>query len=135
MSIQENNRNQENNGNQDQNKNQNQEVKDWELSEDFYCQDGNEKELNLEDFISDSSEDLSGEDGFGLDPASEVRQKVERIAEDVRRVTELSGQGLPAEQIAAQLGVEASYVADIMVCVQSFPEDDPIAVAHLMMME
>lgn len=113
----------------------NQEAVDWELSEDFYNQDGEKKELSLDDFISDSSEELSAEDGFGLDHGSEVQQRVQRIAADVRRVMELSGKGFPAEQIAAELGAEASYVADIMVCVQSFPEDDPIAVAHLMMME
>lgn len=115
-------------------KNQNQEITDWDLADDYYGQDGEKKELSLEDFISDSSEELGAEDGFELDHVTEVQQKVHKIAEDVRRVTELSGKGEPAEQIAAELGVEAAYVADIMVCVQSFPEDDPIAVAHLMMM-
>lgn len=120
---------------QENNKNQSQEVKDWELSDEYYSQDDGKGELSLEDFISDSSDELSAEDGFGLDTASEVQQRVQKIAADVRRVVELSGNGWMAEQIAAELGVEASYVADIMVCVQSFPEDDPIAVAHLMMME
>lgn len=120
---------------QENNKNQSQEVKDWELSDEYYSQDDGKGEMSLEDFISDSSDELSAEDGFGLDTASEVQQRVQKIAADVRRVVELSGKGWMAEQIAAELGVEASYVADIMVCVQSFPEDDPIAVAHLMMME
>lgn len=108
---------------------------DWEMSADYYNQNDEKRELSLEDFIDDSSKELSAADGFGMDPASEVQRKVQKIAGDVRRVMELSGKGDTAEQIAAQLGVEASYVADIMVCVQSFPEDDPIAVAHLMMME
>lgn len=108
---------------------------DWELSEEYYQQDDEKKELSLEDFMDDSSEDLEAEDGFRVGSGSEMQQKLQRIAGEVRRVMELSGKGASAEEIAAELGVEASYVADIMVCVQSFPEDDPIAVAHLMMME
>ena len=32
------------------------------------------------------------------------------------------------------LGIEGQLVRDIMVCVQSFPEDDPLAVARLILL-
>ena len=56
------------------------------------------------------------------------------MAELVRQVTALSGQGNTAEQIAGVLGMEKKTVQDIMVCLQTFPEDDPVAVALLIVL-
>ena len=47
---------------------------------------------------------------------------------------ELSGAGHPAGAIASMLGMDVQQVRDIMVCVQSFPEDDPLAVARLIVL-
>lgn len=109
-------------------KKENQEL-DWELSADYYKEEENRRELKLEDFIDEETKDpgLSGHtDALGAD--------VRRVAADVRRVKELAGQGKTVVEIAGLMGVEQKYVSDILICVQSFPEDNDIAVAHLILM-
>lgn len=100
---------------------------DWELSDEYYAADETKRELKLEDFMD--HEELHQEN----DTAAQGSE-VERTAEDVRKVMELASLGKSAGEIAQQLGMSAEYVSNIQVCVQSFPEDNPIAVAHLIMM-
>ena len=56
------------------------------------------------------------------------------MAERVKQVMELSGAGHPADRIASMLDMDDQQVRDILVCVQSFPEDDPLAVARLIVL-
>jgi ribosome-binding protein aMBF1 (putative translation factor) len=105
---------------------------DWELSEEYYHQDSSEKTLNLEDFIEAEEPDGSEEETFGKD--DELGVELSRVAEQVRQTMEFTAQGMSAEEIAERLGVEASYVRDIAVCVQAFPEDNPMAVARLLVL-
>lgn len=105
---------------------------DWELSEEYYHQDGPEKTLNLEDFIEAEEPDSNEEENFGKE--DELGGELSRVAEQVRQVMEFTAQGMSAEEIADRLGVEASYVSDIAVCVQAFPEDNPMAVARLIVL-
>ena len=104
---------------------------DWELSEEYY-QDHSEKTLNLEDFIVADEPDHNEDVTFGKD--DELGGELSRVAEQVRQVMEFTAQGMSAEEIADHLGVEASYVNDIAVCVQAFPEDNPMAVARLIVL-
>ena len=105
---------------------------DWELTDEFYSQDAGKKELSLEDFMDDTSADLNADSG--LDASAEASARLEQVAADVSRVLALSSQGKMAADIAAEMGVETSYVSDIMVCIQAFPEDNPLAVARLIVM-
>lgn len=105
---------------------------DWELTDEFYSQDTEEKELKLEDFIDETSADLNTENG--LNDAVQDHERLQQTAADVARVLALSGQGKTAPEIADEMGMELSCVSDIMVCIQAFPEDDPLAVARLMIM-
>lgn len=102
---------------------------DWELSEAYYSQDAAQKELSLEDFIDDDSADLNAESG--LCGTSAENDRLQRVAADVTRILALSSQGRTAAEIAQELEVEQQYVSDIMVCIQAFPEDNPLAVARL----
>lgn len=102
---------------------------DWELSEGFYQEEEGRRELRLEDFMED--EDAENQPAGDM---TSLSAEVQRVAADVRRVIELSGQGKNVEQIAQMIGAEPKYVSDIQVCVQSFPEDNEIAVAHLILM-
>lgn len=106
--------------------NQNQ---DWELSEEYYKENEDKREWKLEDFI----EDEVAEEPLISDTAG-LHEDVKRVAADVRRVKELSGQGKTVVEIAGMMRVEPKYVSDIQVCIQSFPEDNDIAVAHLILM-
>lgn len=108
------------------------EILDWELTQEYYSQDAEEKHLSLEDFIDETSADLNAESG--LSPASAENDRLNQVAGDVVRVMELAGQGKTAAEIAEELGADVSYVSDIMVCVQAFPEDNPLAVARLIVM-
>ena len=101
---------------------------DWELSEDFYSREEG-KTWKLEDFLEEDSR--KQEKAPGLNTAAETGARLEEMAELVRQVTALSGQGNTADQIAGALGVERKLVQDIMVCLQAFPEDNPVAVARL----
>ena len=104
---------------------------DWELSEDFYNQEEGKK-WKLEDFLEEDSG--KQEKAPGLNTAAETGARLEEMAELVRQVTVLSGQGNTADQIAGALGVERKLVQDIMVCLQAFPEDNPVAVARLIVL-
>lgn len=102
---------------------------DWELSADYYKENENRRELKLEDFM----EEESTESGM-WDHTASLGADVQRVAADVRKVKELAGQGKTVMEIAGMLGTEQQYVSDILICVQSFPEDNDIAVAHLILM-
>lgn len=102
---------------------------DWELSADYYKENENRRELKLEDFI----EEEASESGMP-DSTASLSADVRRVAGDVRNVKELATQGKTVAEIAGLLGAEQKYVSDILICVQSFPEDNDIAVAHLILM-
>ena len=92
---------------------------DWELSEEYYKEETGKKELRLEDFLETEE---APENQSGLGGANGVAGQLEEMA------------GHPAGAIASMLGMDVQQVRDIMVCVQSFPEDDPLAVARLIVL-
>lgn len=102
---------------------------DWELSADYYKENENRRELKLEDFI----EEEATESGMS-DHTASLGADVQRVAADVRQVKAFAGQGKTVAEISGLMGVEQKYVSDILICVQSFPEDNDIAVAHLILM-
>lgn len=112
-------------------KNAGQQAEDWELSEEYYKEETGKKELRLEDFLETETGD---QEASGLNTASNVAMELEAMAERVKQVMELSGAGHPADRIASMLDMDDQQVRDILVCVQSFPEDDPLAVARLIVL-
>lgn len=105
---------------------------DWELSDEYYQEDAGKKELSLEDFLEEA--ELKPLEGGSFGDKTEANEELYRVAADVERVLALCGQGKTAVQIAGELGMEASYVSDIMVCIQAFPEDGALAAARLLVM-
>ena len=101
---------------------------DWEMSEEYYKSGEGEKELSLEDFITE--EDLQTD---GLNLQSNHDELLKKTAEDVHRVMELTLQGNNIEKISEMTGLDSQYVYNILVCAQGFREDDEIAVAHLVL--
>ena len=99
-------------------------AEDWELSEEYYKEDTGKKELRLEDFLE---EEMAGEGQDGLTAGSSLTEQLEAVAAQVKQIRELSG-------IASMLGMDGQQVRDILVCIQSFPEDDPLAVARLILL-
>ena len=106
-------------------------AEDWELSEAYYKEDTGKKELRLEDFLE---EEMAAEGQDGLTAGSSLTEQLEAVAAQVKQIRELSGSGQPADQIASMLGMDGQQVRDILVCIQSFPEDDPLAVARLILL-
>lgn len=102
--------------------------KDWELSDDYYTEQGKEKKLSLEDFIM--NQDL-GENTLIYPPQSD--ELLSKTIEDVHKVLALAKDGMSIEKIAETTGLNEKYVYDIQVCAQGFREDDEIAVAHLVL--
>ena len=101
---------------------------DWEMSDDFYCDDREEKVMSLEDFIT--GDDLKQEE---MSVAHNTDELLNKTAADVHRVMELALAGNNIETIAQMTGLDKQYVYDIQVCAQGFREDDEIAVAHLLL--
>lgn len=101
---------------------------DWELSDDFYTENENQKELRLEDFMTPDEELPS--------PSPECTEDTElaRVIRDVEQVLQVYGQGADIAGIAGKLNLDSDYVHTILYCAQGFSEDDPIAVARLVMM-
>ena len=93
-------------------------------------EDTGKKELRLEDFL----EEETAEGQSGLADGSSLTEQLEAMAAQVKEIRELSGTGHPADQIASMLGMDGQQVRDILVCMQSFPEDDPLAVARLIVL-
>ena len=104
------------------------EEKDWELSEDYYTEQDNEKKLSLEDFITE--QDLDG-NSLNISPQSD--ELLKKTIEDVHQVLALAKDGMSIEKIAELTGLDEKYIYDIQVCAQGFREDDEIAVAHLVL--
>ena len=101
---------------------------DWEMSEEYYKSGEGEKELSLEDFITE--EDLQTD---GMNRQSNHDELLKKTAEEVHRVMELTLQGNNIEKISEMTGLDSQYVYNILVCAQGFREDDEIAVAHLVL--
>jgi hypothetical protein len=101
--------------------------KDWDLSDEYYCSNPDEKDLSLEDFITDDNIDHSD---LLQEQTDELLKKT---IEDVHLVLGLSQEGKSIPEIAAMTGLDEKYVYDIQVCEQGFHEDDEIAVAHLVL--
>lgn len=101
---------------------------DWELSEEYYKENEENKELKLEDFMLPEDKIPSASSDETQDPA------LARTISDVQQVLSVYGEGKSVEEIALALSLEADYVHTILYCAQGFSEDDPIAVARLVMM-
>ena len=106
-------------------------AEDWELSEEYYREDTGKKELRLEDFLEEEPAEADRE---GLAGADGLKEQLETMADRVKQIRELSAGGHPADQIAAMLGMDGQQIRDILVCMKSFPEDDPLAVARLIVL-
>ncbi|MDR1548826.1 MAG: hypothetical protein LBT06_09610 [Hungatella sp.] len=101
---------------------------DWEISEDYYNSGENERNLSLEDFITESDSQASG-----LKPSGQSDELLKKTIADVHQVLALAQEGKNITEIAFITGLQEKYVYDIQVCAQGFREDDEIAVAHLVL--
>lgn len=101
---------------------------DWELSEDYYQENTEKRELKLEDFMTDETTDTASCSFDSGDPL------INKTISDVQNVLSVYAEGKTIEEIAHLLSLEADYVHTILYCAQGFSEDDPIAVARLVMM-
>lgn len=106
---------------------------DWELSVDYYEGVGEEKTMELEDFITKEEDGEIDGHGLGQVPDTDDGLLLKRTVADVKRVMALSLAGNDIGRIAAATGLAESYVYNILVCAQGFREDDDVAVAHLVL--
>lgn len=129
-------------------------AQDWELSDEYYHENPQSGELRLEDFMNSSPAEFAGDDGsivcdghdanvhevnaydanaHGTNTHDANADELSRVAQLVSLATALSCQGKTAAAIAGELNITEQYVNDILVCVQAFPGDNPVAVAHMLM--
>lgn len=104
-------------------------AEDWELSEAYYKEDTGKKNCVWRIFWRRRRQRARVVCG-----GSSLTEQLEAMAAQVKEIRELSGTGHPADQIASMLGMDGQQVRDILVCMQSFPEDDPLAVARLIVL-
>lgn len=107
------------------------EIKDWDLSDDYFKAEDSAKELKLEDFITEEPSD--NDSTFGDSHFSD-QALLQKTIHDVHEVLARAQKGDTIKEIATELGLEEQYVYNIQVSAQGFREDDEIAVAHLVMM-
>lgn len=107
------------------------EIKDWELSDDYFKAEESDKELKLEDFMTE--EPSENDSTFGESTCSD-QALLQKTIQDVHEVLARAQKGDTIKEIAAELGLDEQYVYNIQVSAQGFREDDEIAVAHLVMM-
>ncbi|MDO4330048.1 MAG: hypothetical protein Q4C66_12025 [Lachnospiraceae bacterium] len=98
---------------------------DWDISEDFYQAEEGMEDLKLEDFMSPEDDEP-----FHLNGDLEV----ERTAEEVRQVLKLAEEGKTIKEIAAALSLAEEHVYNIQICAQSFADNDPVSIAHMVLM-
>ena len=111
------------------------EIKDWELSDDYFKAEDSAKELKLEDFMTEEPSERDGPDGtFGSFGDTTDQDLLQKTIQDVHEVLARAQKGDTIQEIAAKLGLDEQYVYNIQVSAQGFREDDEIAVAHLVMM-
>lgn len=102
--------------------------KDWELTDEYYKDPENKKELSLEDFLTD--QDMAGST---LLPPEQSDERLKKTINEVHIVLTLAQEGKSIDQIADITGFDKTYIYDIQVCAEGFREDDEIAVAHLVL--
>ena len=111
------------------------EIKDWELSDDYFQAEDSAKELKLEDFMTEEPSEHDGSDGpFGSFGDTTDQILLQKTIQDVHEVLARAQKGDTIQEIAAELELDEQYVYNIQVSAQGFREDDEIAVAHLVMM-
>lgn len=109
-------------------------AQDWDLSDEYYQENPQSDGLRLEDFMDSSSKESDETTGtFSSGRHTANTEELSRLAQLVSRATALSCQGKTIAAIAKELDITEQYTQDILVCVQAFPEDNPMAVAHMLM--
>ncbi len=104
-------------------------AEDWELSEEYYKEDTGKKELRLEDFLE---EEMAEETGSGW-PDGRKQPYGAAGSGGCAGKTDPGTfrQRTPGRSDCLHAGYGRTADRDILVCIQSFPEDDPLAVARL----
>lgn len=100
--------------------------RDWEMEDEFYGQEQGQKTLSLEDFMEEES-------GGSL-TGQKTTPDLEEAAVTIRQILSLAAEGRKTGEIAEELGLTFDYVSQAQICAQSFPEDDALAIARLLIM-
>jgi negative regulator of genetic competence, sporulation and motility len=105
---------------------------DWEYMSDFYNEE-EKKVRSFEDIVKECEEN-----SHTLEDATDKtvnNDNLLKVINDVKNVRELSKDGKIINEIAILLGLEEDYVRDILITINSSPEDDSdAAIAYLLMM-
>ena len=72
---------------------------DWEISEDYYNSKENEKNLSLEDFITESDKETAG-----FEPSGQNDELLKKTIGDVHQVLVLAQEGKSIPEIASITG-------------------------------
>ena len=87
------------------------EIKDWELSNDYFKAEDSAKELKLEDFMTEEPSEHDGSDGtFGSFGNTTDQDLLQKTIHDVHEVLARAQKGDTIKEIAAELGLEEQYV-------------------------
>ena len=105
---------------------------DWEYMSDFYQEEG--KEIpSFEEYAKVIAEG-EPESTVDMEQLDELEGDLAKTVKDVTQVKNLSVEGKTIKEIAEMLLLEESYVELILMTVEGYPEDNEIAVAHLVML-
>lgn len=108
----------------------NKNVNDWEYQDTFYNEEPEKKVRSFEE-IAKECEELMGDSIVSEDSVSNERLK--EVAKNVGDIKLLSSKGMPVAGIALELGLDESFVRDVLITISGSPEDDSdMAIAYLL---
>jgi len=100
-------------------------ISDWELNDDYYSND-NSSTLSFEDFVNnDSTKKVH---------TSTDCSTLSQTAKDIELVKTSTVNGMSIDSISQEFSLDKTYIRDILITIQAYPEDDNLAIARLLVM-
>jgi hypothetical protein len=100
-------------------------ISDWELNDDYYSNDKSST-LSFEDFVNnEKSEKVNTFDDYST---------LSQTAKDIELVKTSTLNGMSIDSISKEFSLDKTYIKDILITIQSYPEDDNLAIARLLVM-
>lgn len=108
----------------------NKDVNDWEYQDTFYNEESERKVRSFEEIAAECEELMS--DAQATDDTIS-NDRLKEVAKNVGDIKALSSKGMPVAGIALELGLDETFVKDVLITISGSPEDNSdMAIAYLL---
>lgn len=111
---------------------------DWEYMSDYYTENENPMPLRtLEDYTKNLDSNKEMAESFTEAAVNDSKETIQfkQTIEDIQTIRTLSVEGHDIKTIAAKTKLDSEYITQILMTLEGYPEDNEIAVAHLILMQ